>query len=77
LLKISVGDKVLTVTLDGSPAARDFESLLPLTLTMSDLFGREEYARLPRPLSQDGKRTFTYEVGDIALWSPGPDVAIF
>lgn len=74
---VKVGDKALTATLIDSKTAKDFVSLLPLTLTMNDLFGREKFGHLPRPISTDGKRTHTYEVGDIAYWSPGPDVAIY
>jgi hypothetical protein len=44
---------------------------------MNDLFGREKFAQLPRPISAAGPRSSSYEVGDIILWSPGPDVAIF
>jgi hypothetical protein len=44
---------------------------------MNDLFGREKYGHLPRALSDEGKRTRTYEVGDIVYWSPGPDVGIY
>jgi hypothetical protein len=44
---------------------------------MNDLFGREKFDHLPRRLSTEGERTHTYEVGDIAYWAPGPDVAIF
>jgi hypothetical protein len=44
---------------------------------MNDLFRREKFGRLPRAISKEGKRTHTYEVGDIAYWSPGRDVAIF
>jgi len=43
---------------------------------MSDLFGREKYALLLRTISEDGKRTHTYEVGEIAYWPPGAHVAI-
>jgi len=74
---VKVGDKALTATLIDSKTAKDFVSLLPLTLTMNDLFGREKFGHLPRPISTEGKRTHTYEVGDIAYWSPGPDVAIY
>ena len=28
-------------------------------------------------ISKEGKRTHTYEVGDVAYWPPGPDVAIY
>jgi hypothetical protein len=75
-IRLKAGEKVLSATLIDSGTARDFASLLPLTLTMNDLFGREKFAHLPRPISEDGKRTRTYEAGDVVYWSPGPDVAI-
>ncbi|HYI07063.1 MAG TPA: cyclophilin-like fold protein, partial [Reyranella sp.] len=40
-IAITVGDRVLTATVADSTTARDFVSLLPLTLTMKDLFKRE------------------------------------
>jgi len=76
-LRLKVKDKEITVTLIDSETTRDFVSLLPLTLTMDDLFGREKFGHLPRAIYQGGKRTQTYEVGDLIYWSPGPDVAIF
>jgi hypothetical protein len=76
-LTLKVGDKTLAATLIDSKTSRDFVSLLPLTLTMNDLFGREKFAHLPRAISTEGKRTHTSEIGNIAYWSPGPDVAIF
>ncbi len=76
-LRLKVKDKEITVTLIESETTREFVSLLPLTLTMDDLFGREKFGHLPRAISQGGKRTQTYEVGDLIYWSPGPDVAIF
>src|SRR6266496_5827790 len=76
-ITLEVGDKALTATLIDSKTAHDFVSLLPLTLTMNDLFGREKFAHLPRAISTEGKRTHAYEVGDVAYWAPGPDVAVF
>ncbi len=76
-IRLSVNNKVLTATLADNKTARDFISLLPLTLTMNDLFGREKYARLPRAISQEGKRTHTYQIGDLAYWSPSHDVAVY
>src|SRR5438477_13081655 len=74
---LKTADKEITATLIDSETARDFVSLLPLKLTMNDLFGREKFGHLPRAISEGGKRTRTYEVGDLIYWSPGPDVAIF
>ena len=76
-IRLRIGNRPLTGTLIDSKTAQDFVSLLPITLTMNDLFGREKFAHLPRAISTEGKRTHTYEVGDIAYWSPGPDVAIY
>ena len=69
--------KTVTATLIDNETTRDFVSLLPLTLTMNDLFGREKFAHLPRAISEGGKGMKTYEVGDVIYWSPGPDVAVF
>lgn len=76
-MRLQVGDHVVTASLIDSETTRDFVSLLPLTLTMNDLFGREKFAQLPRPISDGGKRMLTYEVGQVIYWSPGSDVAIF
>jgi len=71
------GGKALTAELIDSETAQDFISLLPLTLDMNDLFGREKFGHLPRPLREEGKRTRAYEVGQFIYWSLGPDVAIY
>ena len=76
-IRLMVNGKAMTATLIDSGTTHDFISLLPLTLTMNDLFEREKFAHLPRAISTEGKRTHAYEFGDMAYWSPGPDVAVF
>src|SRR5438552_9072725 len=76
-IRLKIADKEITATLIDSETTRDFVSLLPLKLTMNDLLGREKFGHLPRAISEGGKRTRTYEVGDVIYWSPGPDVAMF
>jgi hypothetical protein len=76
-VRITIGDKSIEATLADNDAARDFASLLPLTLAMNDLFRREKFATLPRAISERGKRTHDFAVGIIGYWPPGPDVAIF
>lgn len=76
-IRLKLDRTVITATLIASKTTQDFISLLPLTLTMNDLFRREKFAHLPRAISNEGKRTHTYEVGDVAYWPPGPDLAIF
>lgn len=76
-IRLIANGRTITARLIDSPATRDFVSLLPLTLTMNDLFNREKFGHLPLAISGEGKHTHTYSLGDIAYWSPGPDVAIF
>ena len=76
-VRITIGTKSIEATLADSEAARDFASLLPITLPMNDLFRREKFAHLPRAISEQGTRTHHYAVGTIGYWPPGPDVAIF
>ena len=76
-IRLTAGETVLSATLDDNATARDFASLLPLTLQMNDLFKREKVGRLPRSLTAGGKPQSSYEIGNIAYWSPGPTVAVF
>jgi hypothetical protein len=76
-ISIKIGGKTLTATLADNPTARDFASVLPLSVSMDDLFGREKFGNLPKALSEKGPRTHSYKVGDIAYWSPAHDVAIY
>jgi hypothetical protein len=76
-IRVTLNGKTITATLIDSETTRDFISLLPLTLTMNDLFEREKFGHLPRAISEGGEQTRTYEVGEVIYWSPGPDVAIF
>jgi hypothetical protein len=76
-IQIKVNDGIVSARVIDGPTARDFITLLPLTLTMNDLFKREKFGSLPRAISNDGKHTHSYSLGDIAYWPPGPDVAVF
>lgn len=76
-LRVRIADKELIATLADNRTAADFASLLPLKIKMRDLFRREKYGALPRKLSEGGERAFTYRIGQIIYWSPGPDVAIY
>src|SRR4051794_15623946 len=77
-IRLTVGDRVATATLEDTAAARGFAAMLPVTISMRELLGREKPGRLPRPLDLDGaRREYRYEVGEIAYWAPGNDIAIF
>ena len=76
-ITIKIGGKILTASLADNATARDFASVLPLSLAMKDLFGREKYSDLPKALSENGLRKYRYEVGDIAYRSPDHQLAIY
>ena len=75
-IRLTVDGQTATATLNDTPTARDFASLLPLALNMHDLFGREKPGQLPRPLTSH-KGQSTYQLGDLGYWAPSHDLAIF
>src|SRR3954464_10736627 len=76
-INITVSGVTLTAMVMDNPTAKDFVSLLPLTMSMGDLFKREKFGHLQKALSEKGPRKNNYEVGDIAYWSPARDLAIY
>ena len=68
----------LTATLHDSPSARDFASMLPLTLTLEDYNKTERISDLPRKLSKEGAPSGADpSVGDIAYYAPWGNLAVF
>jgi hypothetical protein len=77
-IRIDVDDARLTATLDDTAAARDFVSLLPLTLTLEDYNRTEKISDLPKRLStQDAPAGVDPSRGDIAYYAPWGNLAIF
>lgn len=75
---IIAADRRLTAELEDSPAARDFASLLPLDLTLSDYNRTEKVADLPRRLStRRAPEGVEPKAGDIAYYAPWGNLAIF
>ena len=76
-IRFVIGQTSIAATLDDSGATKDFASLLPLEVELKDLLAREKSGDLPRALLEDGPRTYSYKVGDVVYWPPGPHVAVF
>ncbi|PRX11179.1 UNVERIFIED_ORG: hypothetical protein BCL66_102140 [Martelella mediterranea] len=77
-IEVIAGDTVLPATLDDTPAGRDFASLLPLELTLSDYNGVEKTADLPRKLdTTDAPASYKPKKGDITQYVPWSNIAIF
>ena len=76
--RIAIGDTSLRGTLDDTAAGRDFASLLPLTLTLTDFASTEKISDLPRELSTSGAPDGTAaRAGDLAYYAPWGNLAIF
>ncbi len=76
--KLTAGQNQATAVIYDSETARDFRSLLPLTLSLSDFNQTEKIADLPRKLNLDGAPAgFDPDVGDICLYAPWGNIAIF
>jgi len=77
-IRIVVGGRALTATLDRSATAADFVSLLPLTLVLTDYASTEKVSDLPRKLSTQGVPAGSAaKAGDIALYAPWGNLAIY
>jgi hypothetical protein len=77
-LRLRAGGIVLRATMLDSETTRDFVSLLPLTLTLSDYAQTEKVSDLPRRLSTAGApEGVDPDVGDITYYAPWGNLAIF
>jgi len=77
-IRLTVGGQVATATLYDNATARDFASLLPLSLTMTDYATIERVSALPRKLSTQGAPDGMAPVaGELAHYAPWGNLAIF
>lgn len=77
-IRIHVGEAVITAALEDNAAARDFVSLLPLSIILEDYASTEKIADLPRRLNtEDAPAGIDPSVGDITYYSPWGNLAIF
>ena len=76
-IRLSMHSGEATGEIVDSVTGRDFISLLPLTLTMYDLFGREKPGPLPRELTGAVEGELTYAVAQIGYWPPTRDIVFF
>jgi hypothetical protein len=68
-MKIAVGKKVFTATLEKSDTAAAFVALLPLTLAMHDVNRNEKAYDLPARLPTADANPRTIRTGDLMLWN--------
>ena len=77
-IELVIDGTELRGTLDDTAAGRDFASLLPLTLTLTDFHATEKISDLPRRLSTGGAPGGTAaSAGDITYYAPWGNLALF
>ena len=77
-IRMSIEGTPLTATLDDNVASRDFASLLPLALTLTDYAATEKISDLPRRLSTEGTPPGSEPaVGTLAYYAPWGNLALF
>ena len=75
---LTFGSEQIEATLLRNRAAQDFAKLLPLKLKMSDYNSTEKIADLPKKLNTEtAPRGYEPEAGDICLYAPWGNLAIF
>jgi hypothetical protein len=80
LMKISIAfdNQDFTATLYDNVSARDFASMLPLDITISDFSNNEKIAYLPRKLNDAARGPFPDAApGDVCYYIPWGNLAFF
>ena len=75
-ITMTVGDTVITATLDDSDTTRDFLSTLPRTIMMYRYDDREYYGMLEE-ISENGEAIADFENGDVTYYPAGHSFAVF
>jgi len=77
-IRMTINGRPVTATMLDNATARDFLSLLPITLKLEDYASTEKIAYPPRKLStEDAPAGIDPEVGDITYYAPWGNIAIF
>lgn len=76
-IKITAGDHTITAVLYDNAAGRALWGMLPLTLPMENLYGREMCYRFGAgTLPEDEAADTGYKIGDISYWPPRGSLVI-
>ena len=67
-MKIKVGPKTFTATLEDNPTATAFKAMLPMTIEMTELNGNEKYYRFGRDLPTKAARPGKIQNGDLLIY---------
>ncbi len=67
-IKITVGSKTFTATLENNASAKELVERMPLTVNMQELNGNEKYYQFPDSFPSDPRSFDTIKAGDLMLY---------
>ncbi|MEV7136430.1 cyclophilin-like fold protein [Arthrobacter sp. NPDC093128] len=77
-LRLTVNGTAVEASMVDNATAREFCTLLPLTIRMSDMLGREAYGSgLPAVLTAEAPRRTDYKAGELVYWPPTNGIAVY
>ena len=77
-IRLTINGKAINATLIDNATAKDFLTLLPMTLTLEDYAATEKISYLPRKLSTAGAPAGSDpSVGDVTYYAPWGNLAFF
>jgi hypothetical protein len=78
VVRFAAGSAFVDVTVgEDNPAARDFLSMLPITLKPEEFNGREKIGHLPRMLKHQGSPGSDPEDGDLIYYVPWGNIGSY
>lgn len=76
-IRVTFDGKEALVTMFDNPVAKDFLTLLPMTVTLEDYARTEKIYYLPRKLATSGGQTGSEAQGDFCYYAPWGNLAVF
>src|SRR3954469_8499394 len=76
-MKITIGSKTFSATLDDNPTVDALKPMLPLTAEMTELNGNEKYFDLPKKFPVAAAKPGAIHAGDLMLWQSNPLVLFY
>ncbi|MDR2039001.1 MAG: hypothetical protein LBQ60_13845 [Bacteroidales bacterium] len=68
-IQMTIGSARFTTTLQENAAASTFKTMLPITVSMTEMGGYEKYHYLPQSLTGNATNVGTTYEGDLMIWS--------
>lgn len=68
IIKVTVGSKTFTATLENNASAKELVERMPFTVNMQELNGNEKYYQFPDSFPSDPSSFDTIKAGDLMLY---------